>query len=242
MNKLLTTIACILLSACSTTDYKMYSDSVTEIELNKTKIEIAKHNAEAEKYKAMAVIAASGTETAKVAAVIAMTVGTGTNSQVQQNYQQLRAPESASETALRWGSILIPSLTQLYTVKAAADVSIRNSDNNAAIAQSTNNAFVGMAGKIQAPVVTPQANVTTTTNTTTDSYNNTLSGTGNLGSGSYATTDSRGYTLSGTGTLGTGAYNNTPTTTSTTTDNHAVSSTPVFATPVFSPVPVTPVP
>ena len=236
MNKLFIIVTCILLSACSTTDYKMYSDSVTEIELNKTRIEIARHNAEAEKYKAMAVIASSGTETAKVAAVIAMTVGTGGgNSQSQQNYQTLRAPESASETALRWGSILIPSLTQLYTVKAAADVSMRNSDNNAAIAQSTNAAFVGMAGKIQAPaastVVVPQANVSTVTTTKTDSHN--------------TTTDSRAYTLSGTGTLGTGAYSNTPTTTTTdnhAVDSHAVSNTPVFATPVFSPVPVTPVP
>jgi hypothetical protein len=88
------------------------------------------------------------------------------------------------------------------------------SNNSARVAISTNETFYGLAGKIQAPVVTtPQANVTSNT-----SY--TLSGTGVLGSGSYSTiaNPTTTHTLSGTGVLGNGT--NAPNTTTTTNTNN----------------------
>lgn len=143
------------------TDYKQYSEAVTSIE-------VAKHNAEAEKYKAMAAIAATGSDAAKVAAVMSITLS-GQLTQAQGS-SALRAPETAGDTALRWASLVIPTVVQSYGIHANALLGMRQSDNAALVAQSTNNAFVGMAGKIQAP----QPNVSTTTTTTTtntDSHN-----------------------------------------------------------------------
>jgi len=148
-----------MMSGCASTDYKLYAEATSDIE-------VAKHNAEAEKYKAIAAIGASGTETAKVAAIMSMTMG----GQPQQG-TNLRAPESTGDKALRWASIVVPTLMQGYGINATTRLGMNQSNNNVLTTQSTNSAFVGMAGKIQAPAtVLPQANVITTT-TTTDSHN-----------------------------------------------------------------------
>jgi hypothetical protein len=93
--------------------------------------------------------------------------------------QTIQAPRESG--ALQWASVLVPGLTNLYSIAANTRVSMAQSDNSARVAMSTNESFVGIAGKIQAPV----ANVTTTT---------TLSGTGTMGAGSYTTTDSHATT------------------------------------------------
>lgn len=163
----------ILISGCATEQYAQYAKSYE-----------ASAVAQANALKA---IAESGSDTAKVAAVMALMSG--------QNSRSLQAPQNE---ALQWASILVPSLTQAYGIARNADVAMNSSNNAALVANGTNAAFLGMAGKIQAPA----ANVTTT-----------LSGTGNLGSGTYSTTD-----------------------------NHTVTPAPVFPPVVITPVvEVTPV-
>jgi hypothetical protein len=153
---LLLALAALALTGCATKDYELYADS-------HAKIEIAKANAEAERYKAMGAIAQSGDASAKVAAVVALALGqSGTKAETP-----MTAPQN--NQALQWASILVPSVTQLYGISAIAQ-----SDNASKVAVSTNDAFVGIAGRIQAPAAS---------NTTT----NTLSGTGVLGSGTYTT-------------------------------------------------------
>jgi hypothetical protein len=88
----------------------------------------------------------------------------------------LAAPKSAGDTLREWLGIVIPSLIQGYGIHANQIIATTQSNNSRDVAMSTNQAFVGIAGQIQAPA----ANVTTTT---------TLSGTGVLGSGSYTTTE-----------------------------------------------------
>lgn len=150
-------ILAISLTGCASTDYKLYAEAVSDIE-------VAKHNAEAEKYKAMAAIVATGSDAAKVAAVMSMTL----SGQNQSQGINLRAPESTGDTLLKWAGIVVPSVMQGYGIHASTQLGMKQSDNNVLVTQSTNNAFVGMASKIQAP----QANVTTTTTTTnTDSHN-----------------------------------------------------------------------
>ena len=190
----------VLLTGCASQNYTSYIAAET-----------ARHTAEGEKYKAMAAIAATGSDTAKVAAVMAMAMGQSGRG------QQTQAPVNE---ALQWASILVPSITQVVGMKYQY-LSQQNASNNAtAVAVSTNETMLGIAGKIQAPV----ANITTTT---------TLSGTGNLGSGSYTT--NANPVLSGTGTLGSGAYS--------TVDNHSVDNHTVTPTPVtvITPVVITPV-
>lgn len=177
----------LLLTGCATdSNYQIYS-------ANQTAVATAK-------YKAIEAIAASNPNAAAFALM-----GQGGNS------DQMRAPESAGETVLKFLGVLANPLANMYGAHQATKLGIAQSDNavtlgvtqsnNATVlGASTNNAFVGIAGKIQAPVtVVPQANVTTT-----------LSGTGVLGNGTYST-------------------NANPVTT-TTTDNHSNQGNPITTT------------
>ena len=114
--------------------------------------------------KALSDIAASGDSSAKVAAVMALAMGAGNST--------LQAP--MPNAALQWAQILVPGLTQVAGMRYSYLSQQTQSNNATALGISTNATFAGIAGKIQAAPT-----ITTTT----------LSGTGNLGSGTYATTD-----------------------------------------------------
>lgn len=153
----------LVLQACANTEYLAYSRAQTEIE-------VSKNIALSAKYKAMETIAASGDATAKVAAVMALSMNSqGGSSQSS----SIAAP--APNQALQWASVLVPGVTQVLGMRYNYLSTVQQSNNSAAVAQSTNASFVGIAGKIQA----------TNTNTT----NTILSGTGSLGTGTYTTTD-----------------------------------------------------
>lgn len=158
----LTVLSVAMLSGCATHEYALYAEAQKSMAQSRAA-------AEAARYAALAEIAKSGDTAAKVAAVISINLGQNNNSQSQQS---IAAPKSVAETALQWTSVLLPGLTQIYGINKNAEVSISQSNNAALVARSTNEAFVGIAGRIQAP----QANVTTTT-TTTDSSNRSTSNT-----------------------------------------------------------------
>ena len=156
-------LAPLLLAGCAT-NYDGY------VEAN-VKIAEAKARADTEKYKAMAAIASSGDAAAKVAAVMSMALGQPN----QQAQQQIAPPRSPADTTLQAIATILPSIAQIYGInrqvalgmeQVRGNVAIQQAVSNASVANtsSTNNAFVGIASKIQAP----QANVTTTTTTTTD--------------------------------------------------------------------------
>ncbi len=153
------------LMGCATADYKSYAEA---------QIAVAAVKAEADKarYQALASIAQTGGDAAKVAVVMGLQFGNQAQGQ-----NALAAPKSTSDSMFQWASILVPAATQAYAIGKNAAVQIESSRNAAATAQSTNQAFVSIAGQIQAP------GTITTTTTTTESN---LSGTGVLGAGSYA--------------------------------------------------------
>jgi hypothetical protein len=153
----------LLLAGCAT-NYDAYVEAII-------KVAEAKARADTEKYKAMAAIASSGDAAAKVAAVMSMALGQPN----QQNQQQITPPRSPADTTLQAIAAILPSIAQIYGInrqvalgmeQVRGNVAIQQAVSNASVANtsSTNNAFVGIASKIQAP----QANVTTTTTTTTD--------------------------------------------------------------------------
>ena len=152
-----------LLMGCANTEYLAYSKAQTEIE-------VSKNLALSAKYKAMEVIAQSGDATAKVAAVMALSMqgqgGSATGASIA-------AP--APNQALQWASVLVPGVTQVLGMRYQYLSTVTQSNNSAAVAQSTNASFVGIAGKIQAQ------NTSNTSNTS----NTILSGTGSLGTGTY---------------------------------------------------------
>jgi hypothetical protein len=143
--KLLALAVCsVALTGCATKEYQAYAD-----------VHKAQAQAQAARYQALADIAKQGDTTAKVAAVMSLQMGAA------QNQTQIAAPKSFGEQMLQWTAVLLPSVTQIYSVGKQAQVGITQSNNAREIGISTNAAFVGLAGKIQAP----GAVTTTTTNT-----------------------------------------------------------------------------
>jgi hypothetical protein len=151
--KLIATLLCALsLTGCATAEYQAYADAHK-----------AQAAAQTARYQALADIARQGDTTAKVAAVMSLQMGS-------QQSTQINAPKSWADYALQWTGLLLPTFGQVYTINKQTSLGLRQSDNSTAVAVSTNNAFVGIASKIQAPA----ANVTT------------IGGNGVIGAGSYS--------------------------------------------------------
>ena len=171
-------ILCALALTGCASDYKLYADAAA-------KSEIARHNADAAKYRAMADIAAQGDASAKVAAVMAIALG----QQSTQQAQQLRPPEHATGTLLQWAQVLVNPLTQMYGSYSARRVGESQASYSFQGLKSTNDTFGLIASKIQAPIA-PAPNVTTTTTNTTNTDRHDVTttmadSTGVLGSGTY---------------------------------------------------------
>jgi hypothetical protein len=180
-------IAVLSLTGCATKEYQAYADAHK-----------AQAAAQTARYQALAEIAKQGDTTAKVAAVMSLQMGGG-----QQN-TQINAPKSWADYALQWTGLLLPTVGQIYTINKQTTLGMRQSDNATAVAVSTNSAFVGIAGKIQAPA----ANVTT------------IGGNGVIGSGSYSIGANSGSNSGNSGRLAGGSItDNTATPTVVTSTN-----------------------
>ena len=184
-------ILCALsLTGCATGQYQAYVDAHK-----------AQAAAQTARYQALADIAKMGDTTAKVAAVISLNAGNA-----PQN-SNIAAPKHWADYALQWTGLLLPTVGQIYTINKQTGLGMRQSDNAAAVAVSTNNAFVNIAGKIQAPAP-----------------NMTISGSGVIGSGSYTIGANSGANSGNSGRIaGSSITDNTsvptvvPTTTTTST-------------------------
>ena len=192
--KLIATLICALsLTGCAH-EYAAYAEAHK-----------AQAAAQTARYQALADIARQGDTTAKVAAVMSLQMGSA------QQGTQINAPKNWADYALQWTGLLLPTFGQVYSVNKQTSLGMRQSDNATAVAVSTNNAFVGIAGKIQAPA----ANVTT------------IGGNGVIGAGSYSIGANSGSNSGNSGRLAGGSITdntavptvvtNTNTTTTTTT-------------------------
>lgn len=161
----------VLLSGCASNDYAQYTAT-------QQAIAVSKSQADAARYQALATIAATGTDTARVAAVMALAMGGGQATAPP----QIAAP--APNAALQWASLLVPAVTQVAGMRYQHLSQQVQSNNATALGISTNQTFAGIAGRIQAPGA-----VTNTTMTDRNDTTNTLSGTGSLGGGAYSLTD-----------------------------------------------------
>lgn len=128
--------------------------------------ETARHTAEQARWTSMAEIAKTGDATTKAVAVAVMGGARGSS----------QATVVPANEALQWASILVPGLTQVAGMRYNYLSNQNQSNNAASVAISTNGTLANIAGRIQsAPSITNNSTV--------------LSGTGNLGSGTYTTTD-----------------------------------------------------
>jgi hypothetical protein len=129
--KLLALAACaLLLTGCATGDYAKYA--------------AAQENIAKARYQALQAAAQGGNETTKVAVAMAIALGgNGTGG------LGLVAPKDPNDVALGWAGILIPGLTQAYSIRENSRIAITNSNNqttlglrqsdNATAAQAQNN-------------------------------------------------------------------------------------------------------
>ncbi len=213
-----------LVSGCASQDYVRYLEM-------QERIGMANAEAMKAKYQAYETIG-QGDTTSRVAALIAMSGVGGSNGNGTQ-LQYVAPPKTGWDHFKEVASIFVPVALQAYSIGKSAEIAKNASDNAARTAVSTNDSFVGMAGRIQAPA----ANITSTTsNLTTDSRTSTvLSGKGTIGDGSFSdsvtdrhdvtapttSTFTNSYNQQPTTSTFTNSYNQQPTTTTTTTTNPA---------------------
>jgi hypothetical protein len=125
-------IGVLTLSGCATgtSDYERYAQAQENIALARAETETAK-------YKALETIALKGDAGASAVAAMGIAMGTSSGSRDQQLIQ----PRSTTDKLLPWASLLVPSLTQFYSIQKNAEISIVNS-NNSLSAQKSNNGMI----------------------------------------------------------------------------------------------------
>ena len=129
-NMLFALLIAATLSGCATGQKEYYA------------AETARHEAEAERWKAMGRIAEAGDTTVKAVAMVTMSAVGGSGQQ-----QGTAAPRSFGDTALQWAGLLMPAIVQGYGIRAQSQLGMRQSDNATAlgIAQSTNATTLGVS-------------------------------------------------------------------------------------------------
>ena len=130
-------------------------------------------------------------------------------SNTNQPMPQIVAPRSGWEIARDMFSVILPPVMQGYSIYSNQKIAVNQSNNNRDIGVSNNESMLGMAGLIQAP----QANQT-------------ISGNGVIGSGSYSTP-----TTTTTSTTTTTTTDTQTDSSSTITDNSNVTNPPAVVTP-----------
>jgi hypothetical protein len=135
--------AITLTTGCaSMTDYNLYSQTQQIIAQKNAEAEIARSNALKE-------IAAMGSDTAKVAAVMSLQF----SAQNSQRQQQIAAPSSMGDTMLKWASVLVPSLTQFYAIGKSTEVAITHSNNSVESQKSNNSMVVDLVQGRETPII-----------------------------------------------------------------------------------------
>jgi hypothetical protein len=138
-------IGVLTLTGCATgpSDYQRYAQAQENIAL-------ARAEAETAKYKALESIALKGDSSASVAAAMGIVMGGGNAG--SRDIQMLQ-PRSTADRLLPWASLLVPSLTQFYSISKNAEIAINNSDNNLEGKKSDNGMIVDLVQGRPTPIV-----------------------------------------------------------------------------------------
>lgn len=149
----------VLFAGCASADYAKYAQAQENIAASQA---VAKAIENAARYNALAQIAASGSETAKVAAAM----GIATHNQAGQQQQagaQMAAP--GPDPLLQWASVLVPGVTQMYSINQQVKLGtvqsnnqttlgVVQSNNSADVQKDTNATMKGIAGLIPETITT----------------------------------------------------------------------------------------
>jgi hypothetical protein len=140
-------IGALLLTGCATgpSDYQRYAEAQEAIAL-------ARAEAETAKYKALETIALKGDAGASAVAAMGIAMGNSGNNSGSRDPQMLQ-PRSTADKLLPWASLLVPSLTQFYSIQQNAAIAINNSDNNLEGKKSDNSMIVDLVQGRATPII-----------------------------------------------------------------------------------------
>jgi hypothetical protein len=151
---ILATVVALTLTACAT-NQDAYYNAIAAREARQAEQELRADTA-------IAQMAASGDAQAKGMALMHFAMKANS---VKQNQQMIAAPKSTAEQLLPWASLIIPSITQFYSITKNAEMAINNSNNSLTGKLSDNDMItdlvigrepiIGTAGDVLLYPVTP---------------------------------------------------------------------------------------
>lgn len=142
-----TTVAVLTLTACATGNDAYYK-AVSEREKRVAEQELRSDTA-------IAQMAATGDAQAKGMGLMYFAL----KNQNKQNQQAIAAPRSAAEQLLPWAALIVPSLTQIYSIKSQTEVAINNSNNSVELGKSGNETVVDLVHGRKAPIIGDEGDV-----------------------------------------------------------------------------------
>jgi hypothetical protein len=139
-------IGVLALTGCATSpsDYERYAQA-------QEAIAVARAEAETAKYKALETIALKGDAGASAVAAMGIAMGNGVSSGSRDS--QIVQPRSTTDKLLPWASLLVPSLTQFYSIQKNAEIAIVNSNNSLESQKSDNGMVVDLVQGRIPPVI-----------------------------------------------------------------------------------------
>jgi hypothetical protein len=144
---ILATVVALTLTACAT-NQDAYYNAIAAREARQAEQELRADTA-------IAQMAASGDAQAKGMAIMHFAMKA---SNAKQSQQHIAAPKSTAEALLPWASLIIPSITQFYSITKNAEIAI-NSSNNALAGKVDDNDMVTDLVQGRGPIVGTQDDV-----------------------------------------------------------------------------------
>jgi len=134
-------VAAVALTGCATNQSAYYT-AIAEREKRQAEQEMRADMAVAE-------MAAKGDAQAKGMGLMYFALK---NAGAKQNQQAIAAPKSVAETLLPWAALIVPSITQVYSITKNAEIAI-NSSNNALTGKLADNDMITDLVHGRAPII-----------------------------------------------------------------------------------------
>jgi hypothetical protein len=135
------TLAALALTGCAT-NQDAYYNAIAAREARQAEQELRADTAVAQ-------MAASGDQQAKGMGLMYFALKANS---AKQNQQAIAAPKSAAEAFLPWAALIVPSITQFYSIQKNAEIAI-NSSNNALAGKVDDNDMITDLVKGRGPIV-----------------------------------------------------------------------------------------
>ena len=139
---ILATAVTLTLTACATNQDAYYA-AIAAREARQAEQELRADTA-------IAQMAASGDAQAKGMALMHFAMKANS---AKQNQQAIAAPKSTAEALLPWAALIVPSITQFYSIAKNAEIAVINSDNAIKAQKADNNMITDLVHGRITPIV-----------------------------------------------------------------------------------------